>query len=398
MNPTRKKQLAILTLAFAVVALLTYGFWPNPIRVDTGRVTRGSMQLTVEEEGRTRVKDRYILSVPVSGILQRLELEVGSRLVAGAVVARIRPAAPVLLDERQYAVAGTRLDAARAGLEQARENLAMAIEEAAYSEKEWQRVEDLHRTGIGSDQDLDRALLANRRARTNRVSAEFGVRIAGHEVESARAALQWAVQTPGNDNLLIIRSPVDGVVLELPNKSERPVMTGEPLLQIGNPLSLEIRADLLSTDAVRVEPATRVMVKRWGGERILEGRVRMVEPAGYTKISALGVEEQRVPVLIDLISGQELWGRLGDGYRVVAEFILWEGEEILQVPTSALFRSGEEWALFGMENGRANRRPVLIGHQTGLFTEVLGGLREGDWILTHPDERIEEGVRVEPRQ
>lgn len=389
--------MGISTIALIVAAGLTYGFWPNPITVDTGKASRNSMELTIEEEGMTRVKDRYIISVPVTGTVQRIGLEVGDHVRSGTIVARVKPTAPTLLDERQLAISTARLNSAEAALQQARENLKLATEEAAYNLKEFQRIEQLHKNGIGSDRDLDRADLANRRAHANKKSAEFGVNIAEHELESARAAIRWAQRTPPSDDILEIKSPVGGYLLSIPNKSERPVLTGEALMEVGDMQSLEIRVDVLSSDAIQILPSTKVRIKRWGGDCILEGSVRVIEPAGYTKISALGVEEQRVPVIIDITSDKKAWSRLGDGYRVVAEFIIWEGTDVLQVPTSALFRIGDEWALFVLEDGKAYRRTVNVGHQSGLFAEILGGLKQGETVLTHPDERIEDGIRVESR-
>lgn len=398
MDAKRKKQLSIGGLIVIVITGIAYGFWPKPVLVDTGKVTRGPMQLTIEEEGKTRVKDRYILAAPVSGMLDRIHLKAGDQIKAGMTVAELQPVAPELLNERQYAVTSAQLKANRAALDQARENLRMATEEASFAQKELARVENLHKAGVGSDQELDNAVIANRRTQTNKTSAEFAVKIAQHEVESTLATLQWSKQKKGNDDLRVIRSPIDGLVLNVPNQSERPVMAGEPLLEIGDPQSLEIRVDLLSTDAVQVHPATEVLIKRWGGNTILEGSVRVVEPAGYTKISTLGVEEQRVPVIVDITSDRKLWSRLGDGYRVIADFILWEEDNVLQVPTSALFRSGKEWALFVLQNSHAIRKTVTIGHQTGLNTEIISGLKEGEVVLTHPDERIKDGVSVEPRK
>jgi len=399
MDPRRKKQLSIVIVALLIVAGLAYGFWPNPITVDTGTVRREPMELTIEEEGKTRVKDKYVISAPVSGMLQRIQFETGDHVTAGMNVARIKPSAPNLLDERQLAISNARLSAAEAALDQAKENLRLAKEEASYNEKERIRVENLHKNGVGTDQDLDRAILADRRAQANKNSAEFGVKIAEHELESAKASVQWAQHSQSNtDDILEIQSPVDGYLLDVPNRSERPVLTGESLIEVGDLKSLEIRVDVLSSDAVQIQPSTKVRIKRWGGDCILNGRVRVIEPAGYTKISALGVEEQRVPIIVDITSNEKDWSRLGDSYRVVAEFIIWTGENVLQVPTSALFRSSDDWALFTLENGRSQRKTVKVGHQSGLNAEILDGLKEGETVLTHPDERIEDGVRVKSRK
>lgn len=398
MDPRRKKQISIGGLAIIVLVVIIYGFWPKPVPVDVGRVTRGPMEVTVEEEGKTRVKDKYVISAPVSGLLQRIEYDSGDKVKEGMVVARIQPAAPGLLDERQLEVSNARLSATRAALQQAKEGLKLANEEASYAEKELNRVKGLHLNGAGTDQDLDQALIANQRAQSNKASAEFGVKIAEHELESAQAAVKWARQLKPSNELLVIHSPVGGYVLNVPNQSERPVMSGAPLMEVGDLHSLEVQVDVLSSDAVQIRPGTAARIMRWGGDSTLDGSVRMVEPAGYTKISALGVEEQRVPVIVDFTSNEREWDRLGDGYRVVVDFIIWKGDSVLQVPSSSLFRSGKDWALFMMTNGRARRQVVKVGHQSGLSAQILEGVKEGDLVLTHPDERIEDGVRVRLRK
>lgn len=398
MDSRRKKQIIISGLAIALLLVIIYGFWPKPIPVDVATVTRGPMEVTVEEEGKTRVKDRYVISAPVSGLLQRIDFDSGDRVKEGMIVARIQPGSPGLLDERQLEVSNARLNATQAALAQAKESLRLADEEAAYAQKELVRVKGLHQNGAGTDQDLDQAVIANQRAQSNKTSAEFGVKIAEHELESAQAAVKWARQLKPNNEILDIRAPVNGYILNVPNQSERPIMTGEPLMEVGDLQSLEVRVDVLSPDAVQIRPGTLTRIMRWGGDSTLDGRVRVVEPAGYTKISALGVEEQRVPVIVDFTSDEKDWNRLGDGYRVVVDFIIWKGDDVLQVPTSSLFRSGKEWALFMTKNGRAQRRIVQVGHQSGLTAEILNGVKTGDNVLTHPDERIENGVRVKPRK
>jgi len=398
MDPRRKKQIGIGITIFIVISGLVYGFWPKPITVDTGNVERKLMEMTIEEEGKTRVKDHYLIAAPVAGMLQRITLEAGDYIAAGTVIARIKPTAPNLLDERQLAISNARLNAADAALDQAEENLRLAIEEAEYNQRELTRIRNLHQNGVGSDQDLDKAKLANQRTQASRNSAEFGVKIARYELESARAAVQWAQHSNTDNDILEIKSPVEGYLLDVSNKSERPVLTGEPLIKLGDLKSLEIRVDVLSSDAIQIRPGTNVRIKRWGGDCILNGSVRMVEPAGYTKISALGVEEQRVPVIVDITSEEQAWSRLGDSYRVVVEFILWHAENVLRVPTSALFRTGEYWSLFTLENGKAHQKNVTVGHQSGLYAEILNGIDEGEVVLTHPDRRIEDGVRVEARE
>lgn len=242
---------------------------------------------------------------------------------------------------------------------------------------------------------LDNAGLAAKRAATQQASAEFSVKVAEHEVRAAESALQ-AFQSARGQERISISAPVDGRLLKIHQKSEGTVQAGTPLLEIGDPKSLELKVDLLSTDAVKLVKGTQVRIKRWGSDSTLSGLVKVIEPSGYTRISALGVEEQRVPVIVEIVSPYEDWRVLGDGFRIVAEFIVWEGEEVLQVPSSSLFRTGDaEWALFIVEGGEAQLNRVDIGQQSGLYTQVVNGLEAGQRVITHPDERIEDGVAVE---
>jgi HlyD family secretion protein len=394
METGKKRNFGIIALSLLIVLLIVYGFWPKPIEVNVQSAVYGNLQTTIEDEGVTRLKDRYVISAPAFGTLQRIYMRPGDVVSAGDPVASITPLSPELLNERQYAMANNRLEAARTTLQQTQENYQLAREEEAYLQKEMERIQNLHAYGIGTDQELERVRIASRRGDMNRISAEFAVRIAEYEVESAIAAIQWPLARTSPLDELILTSPVDGVILNLLDENERPVAAGAPIMEIGDPQLLEIRVDVLSSDAVIIRPGMTVIIKRWGGEDSLTGSVKLVEPSGYTRISILGVEEQRVPVIVDIIHGDNHLHRLQNGYRVVAEFITWSGENLLQIPTSALFRSGDEWAVFTVSQNRARRQSVGIGHQSGLFTEIVSGLNEGDLVITHPDERIEDGVKI----
>lgn len=391
-----KKQLYISLSVFLVILLIVWGFWPDPISVRVEEAKTGPLEVTIEEEGITRVIDRYTISAPVTGYRMRIRHEVGDTIQANQELFQIQPV-PDLISARQREVAEAQLEAAGARLQQARENYNLAAEERKQAETELKRIQNLYDSEIGSRQALDQAELEAKRARTREASAEFAVKVAEHEVEAARSGVQ-AFQMPRGREQLGIRAPVDGRILKIHDKSEGTVQMGTPILEVGDPASIEIKADLLSTDAVAVEPGTKVRIKRWGNETVLDGIVKLVEPSGYTKYSALGVEEQRVPVIVEILSPRNEWGALGDGFRVVTEFITWQGYKVLQVPSSSLFRDGQEWALFVVNDGEAHLRNVEVGHQSGLQTEILSGLEEGEQVLTHPDERIEDGVRVRVRE
>jgi HlyD family secretion protein len=397
METGKKRKFGIAALFVLIILLIVYGFWPKPIEVNVQAAVYGNLETSIEEEGITRLTDRYIISAPVFGTLERISLRPGDVVSAGGPVARLKPATPDLLNERQYLMANNRLDAARAALLQAQENHQLALEEADYQLRVMNRIQNLYENGIGAEQDLESVQLASRRGEINRISAEFAVRIAEYEVESAKAALQWPLSFSSSMDEFILTSPVDGVILSLPDENERPVAPGAPIMEVGDPQLLEVRVDVLSSDAVLIKPGMTVIIKRWGGDDTFTGSVRLVEPSGYTRISILGVEEQRVPVIVDIIPGNDHVHRLQNGYRVVAEFITWSGEDILQVPTSALFRSGDKWAVFTVSQNRARLQHVETGHQSGLFTEIASGLNEGELVITHPDERIEDGVKITVR-
>lgn len=389
-----KKQIYLSLFALFIVLLLVWGFLPSAIPVSVEEARVAPLEVTIEEEGKTRVTDRFTISAPVTGYVMRLGYEVGDSIHAGQELFWIQPV-PDLIGARQREVAEAQLEAARIREMQAREQLRLASEEKRVADTELQRLQNLFKDGIGSRQMLDNADLAAKRAATQLASADFAVKVAEHEIRAAESGLQ-AFQSARGEERISIPAPVDGRLLKIYQKSEGTVQAGTPILEIGDPRSLELRIDLLSTDAVKLIKGTPVRIKRWGSEQVLQGLVKTIEPSGYTRISALGVEEQRVPVIVAIASPYSQWRVLGDGFRVVAEFIIWEGKEVLQVPSSSLFRTGDaEWALFAVERGEAKLKRVEIGQQSGLYTRILSGIESGQRIITHPDERIEEGVSVE---
>ena len=394
-----RAKIGIIATAAIVAAGLALGLMPRAQRVDIAEVKRAPLVVTVEEEGKTRVMERYLVSAPVSGYVRRSALKAGDAVKAGQVIAVIEPAHAVALDPRTRAQAQAQVSAAQAALAVAEQNARAARAAAELAQQERTRAESLRQSSFISEQALDSARSAETRARATEQAASHSVKVARFELEMARAAVASATRLQGGGSLeaLQVRAPVAAQVLKLLQESEGAVAAGQPLLEIGNPASLEVEVEVLSTHAVKIAPGSKVMLDRWGGEQAVEGTVRRVEPSGFTKISALGVEEQRVRVIVDFVSPREDWQSLGDGYRVEARFVLWEGDDILQVPTSALFRQGEGWAVFAVEGGRARVTPVETGQRAGLATQVLSGLAAGTRVVSHPDDKIGDGTRVKPR-
>ncbi|MBK9574679.1 MAG: HlyD family efflux transporter periplasmic adaptor subunit [Rhodoferax sp.] len=375
---------------------LFLGLHPQAVEVDLGTATRGVLRATLEQEGRTRVLDRYVVAAPVSGYARRLRFEVGQAVERGAVLVELEPVRAEALDSRRRAEAQARIAAAQSGVSAAEQRANAAASAAELAQAELQRTRALRQQGHVSAAAEDRAASEAQRSSAELRSAQFAVAAARHELEAARATLQHA-GSAGTADLVAVRAPVAGKLLKIAHKSEGTVATGQPLVEIGDPKALEVEVDLLSADAVRIQPGTRVVFERWGGEGALEGAVRAIEPAGFTKVSALGVEEQRVWVIVSFTSPAAQWQRLGDGYRVEASFILWEGKDILQIPASALFRDGDGWATFVVQQGKAVKRVVQVGQRTGLAAQIVAGIQAGERVISHPDDRVREGVSVKAR-
>lgn len=391
-----RRRAFLMGLLVAVLASLAWGFLPEPVLVETAVAERKPLRVTVEQEGRTRVVDRYVLSAPVSGYMRRIGLDVGDTVAAGDALVQLEPGRAEPLDPRQRAGAEARVAAAQAALARAEQQAQAAEAGAELAAAELARVRALRERRFASTGEEDRAVSASRQAQADLRSAHFAVEVARHEIEASRTSLRFA-GARSSDRVLTVRAPVAGRVLRLARESEGTVTVGAPLVELGDPSALEVEVDVLSADAVRLRPGTRVRFARWGGSQTLEGVVKTVEPVGFTKVSALGVEEQRVWVICDFTSNPALWRPLGDGYRVEASFVLWTGADVLQVPASALFRAGDGWAAFVVEGGHARQRRVEIGQRTGLQAQILSGIRPGERVITHPDDKVADGVRVEPR-
>jgi HlyD family secretion protein len=399
MNIQWRRRIIWLALALLIIAALVYGFRPQPRLVDIAKATRTPMQVSVGEEGKTRVIDRYDISAPVAGMTCRVDLDVGDQVEKGQALITINPLESQALDPRSRAEAEARVAAAASALHAAEQSVKSARAEKELAEKELSRLQPLFEKGHVSQGQLDQAAATVQTTRAASRSAQFSVDVARHELEAARTALSYT-GVSGQDNpeaSVQVRSPIDGRLLAIHQECEGVVSAGQPLLVVGDTRSLEVETDVLSADAVKIKPGMRVEFHRWGGEKPLQGKVRTVEPVGFTKISALGVEEQRVLVISDITSDIAEWESLGDGYRVEAEFILWQSDDVLQIPASTLFRFNDGWALFVIDNAKAIRREVKVGQRNGLSAEILEGLAEGEMVITHPDNTIEDGVAVKQR-
>jgi HlyD family secretion protein len=379
MKITRKRAV-LAGIGVLVLAAMVYLFLPEPEVVQTATVRRGPLQVTVEEEGETRVVDRYVVTAPVAAFMQRLELEVGDPVEAGQVIARFDPPRSILLDSRSRTEAQARVTAAQAGLAQAEVM-------AAQAEADLGRMTRLQETGAATAQALEQA-------RAEAVRAQAALDAARAELRAAEAAASGVGSASPPMARDVVRAPAAGRVLAVHRRSEGSVMPGEPLVEVGDTERLLVEAEILSTDAVRIRPGSRVILDQWGGEHTLEATVTRVDPQGITRVSALGVEERRVRVVADMVSGPEDYRGLGPGYRVLARFVVWEYPDALQVPTAALFRHGEGWAVFLAEESRAVLRPVEVGREAGLWTQVVGGLEEGEVVIVHPGNDVEEGARI----
>jgi HlyD family secretion protein len=395
------RRLLLLLAALVAAGALVYAFLPAPVEVDVAPVTRGPLQVTVDADGKTRIKERYVVAAPLAGRLLRVDLHPGDAVTAGKTpLASIEPADPALLDVRARAEAEARVRAAEAAQDRAEAERGRARQADELARHDRERARQLAASHSASREELERVEHRERMAAEELRSAEFALRIAAFELEQARAALlRTRPDSPGEleDWRLTVLAPIDGRVLRVFQESATVVSPGTRLLELGEPADLEAEIDVLSADAVKVRPGARVLLERWGGDRPLQGRVRVVEPAGYTKISALGVEEQRVWVIVGLTDPPEARAALGDAYRVEARIVTWEGDDVLKAPAGAVFRHGDGWAVFLVRGGRAGLRPVQVGQSNGLETEILAGLEAGDRVIVHPGDRVRDGVVIRPR-
>lgn len=392
-------------LLFAgLLAALVIASLPKPVSVETARVVRGPLRVTVDEDGQARVKDRYVVSAPIFGSMARIEYDSGDAVTQGQVLARIEPVQPALLDTRARASAEARLAQTLAAQQQASAQIERAQTTLDMARSDLTRTKQLFDREAGSRQALEQAETNERRALAELSSLRFATRVAKFEVEMARAAIERLPGEPAGRRReskgktppltqLAVPSPVAGRVLKVIHKSEGVVQAGSQLLEVGDPAALEVVVDVLTSDAARISAGAAVTLDRWGGP-VVQGRVRRVESSAFTRLSALGVEEQRVNVLIDLTSPQKEWAALGDGYRVEAHIVVWEGSQVVQVPASTVFRHGDGWALFRIVGGIARLTPVTLGQRTMRDVQVETGLSGDETIIVHPSDKVTEGVKV----
>jgi HlyD family secretion protein len=391
----RQGLLGLAILAATVASV--FALRPQPVPIDVAHAVRGPLAVVIEEDGMTRVKDRFVVSAPVTGSLSRLALEPGDPVHEGDPLAEIAPALSPLLDERTRAEAEARLGAALSSLGQARAQTSRAQAAKELAEQELARTRRLAETGALSPQALEQADFAARMRSEELASAEFGHKVAGEEARVARVALGKDNGPPRADHHVDVLAPISGRVLRLHQKSAGVVPAATPLVEVGDPSALEVVVDLLTTDAVHVTPGTAVVIRGWGGDGEIAGRVRQVEPSAFTRASALGVDEQRVNVVIALTDPRERWAALGDGYRVEARLVLWQAPQVLKVPLGAVFRQGDHWAVFRIDAGVAHLVPVRVGHRGETEAEITNGLSDGATLAVYPGDRVKDGVRVKPR-
>jgi HlyD family secretion protein len=383
----------VLLSTVAIGGLLVVALWPRAVPVDLAPVTRGPLTVTIDAQAQTRVRERFVVAAPVTGHLLRLELEPGDRVKRGDSVARLRPLAPVLLDDRAHAEAVAALRSAEAVRGQARAEERRARTTLGYVQRELARSRHLNANGVETRDELDARETEVSRAMATATAAAFAVNAASAAVERAEARLETFVGEGRRDTVLIT-APVDGVVMQRFRESEGMVSAGEPLVEIGDPWQLEIVTDLLSTDAVHVAVGADATIVGWGSDAALAATVRRVEPSGFTKISALGVEEQRVNVILDFADTGEDGASLGDAYRVDVRIVLWDAANVVKVPSSGLVRDGRRWAVYVAREGRARRTNIDVGRVSGPEAEVRSGLSEGETVIVHPSDLVRDGSRI----
>ncbi len=401
--PTWRRRLPLYG-GIVLVGLIVLGLWPRPIPVESGTVTRGPLVVTVDEEGMTRVKNRYVVSSPIAGQLRRIDWKAGAPVEAGkTVLATLESSGADFLDARSLAQAEARVRAAEANREAAAAQRDRAATAAKLAAAEFERTRQLREQKVASAQEFDLAQMRADTSAQDARAAEFALKVAEYELDQARALLTRgkppagaAAGAPADLPPLVITSPVDGKILRVFQESARVVPAGFPLMEVGDPTDLEVRIEVLSRDGVAIRPGARVMLERWGGDEPLNARVRLVEPSAFTKISALGVEEQRVYVIADFTDPLSKRPTLGDSYRVEARVVTWEKRDALHAPAGALYQQQGAWHTFVIEGGRARLRTVKVGHTNGVETEILDGLSEGDRLVVYPGDKVFDGTRVQP--
>lgn len=387
------RRLVWIVLGLLALAAIVFAAQPKPVEVELARAEQGVFSVTVDEDGVTRVTDRFVISAPLAGQLARIEFDPGAEVKQGDVIARLTPAKAPLLDERTRKETQARLLGATAALRQAEAQKQRAEAALELSTREANTGRALASRGVVHQQELDRLVLDERARSAELASAQFATKVAGHEVAMARAALGRIDGKGDSLEQLVVVSPLNGRVLKVLRKSEGVVQAGTELLEVGDPSALEIAVDVLTSDAVHIRPGAQVNVEEWGGDT-LSGVVRQLEPSAFTRLSALGVEEQRVNVVIDLKSPYDEWRLLGDGYRVEARIEIYRNDDALTIPWNALFRRDAAFHVFVREQDRAALRNVEVGRRNERVAEIKTGLSAGEEIILHPSDRVQPGVLV----
>lgn len=383
-----RRRILITALALGVGAVVWIMLRPTPVLVEVSKATRGPMRVTVDEDGETRAHDRFVVASPIPGRMLRVELEEGDAVREDQVVAIIEP---LPLNQQQREEVLGRVASAEAAKRQADARAEHAREDYEQSRRDRQRAEKLAREKVISAQALEQARNAEITSGDELQAARFSALAAASDVKVARAGLVGIGDRTAPRKVISLHAPIAGRVLRVVEKSERVVQAGAPLVVLGDPGRIEIITDVLTTDAVNIKPGATAFLEAWGGDHPLRAKVRLVEPAGFTKISALGVEEKRVNVIADFIDPAD---GLGDGFRVETRIVTWESPDILKVPGSAAFRERDRWSVFVLDNGRARRHGIEIGHRNQTEAEVLSGITVGEDVILHPSNQLREGVRV----
>jgi HlyD family secretion protein len=387
-----------------LIVLIVIGLWPRAIPVEAAAVTRGPLVVTVDEEGMTRVRNRYVVSAPVAGQLRRIDWKAGATVEAGqTVLATLETSGADFLDARSLAQAEARVRAAEAAREAALAQRERANAAARLSASDLERAKQLRDQHVSSTQEFEAAQMRAETGAQEARAAEFGLKVAEFDLQQARALLTRGQPAatgaaPGGTSAdpLVLTPAVSGRILRVMQESARVVPAGFPLMEIGDPTDLEVRIEVLSRDGVAIRPGARVMLEQWGGPEPLAARVRLVEPSAFTKISALGVEEQRVYVIADFTDPIERRPTLGDSYRVEARIVIWENSNALRAPAGALFQRNGAWQTFVIDGGRARLRKIRVGRGNGIETEILEGLSERDRLVVYPGDKVADGTRVKP--
>ncbi|HET6512557.1 MAG TPA: efflux RND transporter periplasmic adaptor subunit [Candidatus Kapabacteria bacterium] len=382
----QKKHYWMIGAGVVLIAMIAMLSAPDPVDVTTAKVKRGKMTVGLDAQGEIRLHDKYTMSAPITGRLDRVVLHEGDAITSGQIIGKIFPPS---LDTRQRESLNAQERMSESMVREAEARLEQVKTAAEQAKRQRERAETLSKASAISPEALENAQQAERNANEELRAAQFRIQSAQYQLQSARAARrEYASSEAG---AVTLKAPISGKVLRIYEKSERTVMAGAPMLDIGDPALTEVLIDVLSIDAVKIQSGYPVMVQGWGGDRVLKGRVRYVEPSAYTKISALGIEEKRVNVIAELLDREPT---LGDGYRVQTNIVLWEGDNVVSIPSSALFRSGNDWAVFVIRNGEAKLQKIQVGHRTGFDVEILGGLKADEEVILHPSNQVIDGAKV----